>query len=153
MEEVGKLLPRIFKRQMGRKDPRLVEILGPLWLRVAGSGIAENSRPIAFVAGTLTLETSCLSWAAQLRQMREEIRAEINNFLGCPVVKKIEVRVALDSRGAKLEVSRINFPVTDARKSGRAGVVPRIDMKTARIPGRSKEKIPARGNGRLDSWR
>lgn len=150
MEEVGKLLPRIFKRQMGRKDPRLIEILGPLWLRVAGSGIAENSTPIAFAAGTLTLETPCLSWAAQLRQMREEIRAEINNFLGCSVVKKIEVRVALDSGRAKPEMFRIKFPITDARKADGPGAIPRIDPKTARIPGRTKAKIPAHGEGRLD---
>jgi len=153
MEEVGKLLPRIFKRQMGRKDPRLVEILAPLWLRVAGSGIAENSTPIAFVAGTLTLETSCLSWAAQLRQMREEIRAEINSFLGCSVVKKIEVRVALDSGRAKPEMSRVDFPVTNARKVEGAGAIPRIDAKTARINGRSKAKRPVRGQGSLNSWR
>ena len=153
MEEVGKLLPRIFKRQMGRKDPRLIEILGPLWLRVAGSGIAENSTPIAFVAGTLTLETSCLSWGAQLRQMREEIRAEINNFLGCAVVKRIEVRVAMDHGRLKPELSRIKFPITDARKIDGAQVIPGIDAKTARILGRSKAKIPARGEGRLHSWR
>ena len=150
MEEVGKLLPRIFKRQMGRKDPRLVEILGPLWLRVAGSGIAENSRPIAFVAGTLTLETSCLSWAAQLRQMREEICAEINKYLGCSVVKKIEVSVALDSGRTKPDMSRIEFPVSDARKTDGAGAISRIEPKAARINGHSKKKIPARGNGRLD---
>ncbi len=153
MEEVGKLLPRIFKRQMGRKDPRLIEILGPLWLRVAGRGIAENSSPIAFVAGTLTLETPCLSWAAQLRQMREEIRGEINNFLGCSVVKKIEVRVAMDLGRTKPEMSQIKFPVTDTRKVDGAGAILKIDSKAARILGRSKAKVPARGEGRIDSWR
>jgi Dna[CI] antecedent, DciA len=153
MEEVGKLLPRIFKRQMGRKDPRLVEILGPLWLRVAGSRIAENSRPVAFVAGTLTLETSCLSWAAQLRQMREEIRAEINNFLRCSVVKKIEVRVALDSGLPKPEMSRIKFPVSDPKETNGAGATTRIDIESAQIAGRSKAKFPQRGEGRLPSWR
>jgi len=153
MEEVGKLLPSIFKRQMGRKDPRLIEILGPLWLRVAGSGIAENSTPIAFLSGTLTLETSCLSWAAQLRQMREEIRAEINNFLGCSVVKRIEVRVAMNSERMKPELSRIKFPITDTRRIDGADVIPRIDAKTARVLGRSKAKVPARSEGRLDSWR
>src|SRR5579859_6478816 len=153
MEEVGKLLPRIFKRQMGRKDPRLIEILGPLWLRVAGSGISENSNPVAFEAGTLTLQTSCLSWAAQLRQMREEIRAEINNFLGCSVVKKIEVRVAMNPGRANPEMSRIKFSITDASKADGSGAILKDDSKTARILGRSKAKITTRGEGRLDSWR
>ena len=153
MEEVGKLLPRIFKRQMGRNDPRLIEILGPLWLRVAGKGIAENSNPIAFVAGTLTLETPCLSWAAQLRQMRDEIRAEVNIFLGCSVVKKIEVRVAMDPERTKPAMSQIKFAVADVRKADGAGAALKMDSKTAQIPGRPKAKIRARGEGRLNPWR
>ena len=153
MEAVGKLLPGIFRRQMGRRDPRLIEILGPLWLRVAGSGIAENSTPVAFEAGTLTLQTPCLSWAAQLRQMREEIRAEINSFLGCSVVKKIEVRVALEPERTNPEVARIKFPITEASKADGPGAIPKIDARATRILGRSKVEIPARGQGRLNSWR
>lgn len=153
MEEVGKLLPKIFKRQMGRRDPRLIEILGPLWLRVAGRGIAENSSPIAFAAGTLTLETSCLSWAAQLRQMREPIRAEINNFLGCSLIKTIEVRVAMNPGRTKPEMSQINFPVTNSRKADGPGTILKIGAKAVRIIEPSKAKIPARGEGRPNTWR
>ncbi len=92
MEEIGKLLPAIFKAQIRRADPPLVELLTPLWPRVAGKAIAEYSRPIAFTGGTLTLGCSCLSWTAQLRQMSEQIRAKINDFLGSAIVKKLSVR-------------------------------------------------------------
>ena len=99
MEEVGKLLPRIFKKQIRRENTQLIEILGPLWPRAAGKGIAENSKPIAFITGTLTLETTCPTWATQLRQMEQQLCVEINNFLGCAVVKKLEVRILPNHAG------------------------------------------------------
>ncbi len=95
MEEIGKLLPAIFKRQVRRNDPKVVEILAPLWARVVGKGIALQSRPTSFDAGTLTLVTSCPTWAAQLRQMSEAVRAQVNNYLGGAIVKKLRVRVVL----------------------------------------------------------
>lgn len=95
MEEIGKLLPAIFKRQVRRNDPKVVEILAPLWARVVGKGIALQSRPAAFEAGTLTVVSSCPTWAAQLRQMSEAVRAQVNNYLGGAIVKKLRVRVVL----------------------------------------------------------
>jgi predicted nucleic acid-binding Zn ribbon protein len=94
MEAVGKLLPAIFKRQMRRDDSRLVELLVPFWQKAAGRGIAENSKPVQFEAGTLTLETTCPTWAIQLRMMTDEIRASINNYLRAPMVKKIRVQIS-----------------------------------------------------------
>ncbi len=102
MEEVGKILPAVFKRRVHLGEQTLVEVLAPLWPRVAGKPIAQHSRPVAFEAGTLTLVTDCPSWAAQLRLMAEEIRAEINSFLGRPIVKKLRVR-----RGATLESPKL----------------------------------------------
>lgn len=53
--------------------------------------MAEHCRPVAFNQGTLTLITECSTWKAQLQQMAEEIRAEVNSFLGRPVVKRLRV--------------------------------------------------------------
>ncbi len=92
VEEVGKILPSILGRHVNRGDSRLVEVLTALWPRAVGQGIAQHSRPVTFVSGTLTLATACPSWAAQLGQMSEEVRAEINSFLGRPVVRKLRVR-------------------------------------------------------------
>ncbi len=116
MEEVGKLLPTIFKRHMRREDAHLIEILGPLWQRVAGKGIAENSSPIAFLAGTLTLETNCPSWAIQLRQMAEDIRTGINNFMGCPLVKKIQVQIAPKLGQREPAAPQNRFPLDETKK-------------------------------------
>ena len=71
----------------------MVEILAPLWPRVAGKAIAANSRPVAFAAGTLTVAAAG-PWAAQLDFMSEEIRAAINAYLGREVVKKVKLRKA-----------------------------------------------------------
>jgi hypothetical protein len=150
VEEVGKLLPAIFKKQMRREDARVVEILGPCWFRVAGRGIAEHSRPTAFVTGTLTLETPCPAWAAQLWQMAEEIRAKINCFLGCPVVKKLEVRLALNLDRSKREGLRSGYPVGETTKHNGIGGALKITPKT--LPGlaRSKAKTTESSEGRMD---
>jgi hypothetical protein len=105
MEEVGKILPAVFKRQVQRVNPPVVEILAPLWSCVAGKAMARQCRPVAFNAGTLTLATECASWSAQLRQMAEEIRAKINSFLGGPVVKKLRVQ-----RVAQLDLPELPEP-------------------------------------------
>lgn len=92
MEEIGKILPAVLKRHVHQPGPALVELLAPLWPRLVGKAIARQSWPAAFEAGTLHVATSCPTWAVQLRQLAEEIRAEINGHLGGPVVKKLHVR-------------------------------------------------------------
>jgi predicted nucleic acid-binding Zn ribbon protein len=104
VEEVGKILPAILKRNLRGTDARVVEILAPFWPHVAGKAMAQQCQPVAFREGTLTLATECSCWSAQLRQMAEEIRAEINSFLGKPVVKKLRVqRVARFERRGRPE--------------------------------------------------
>ena len=92
MEEVGRLLPSVVGRHMHGADARLVQVLSALWPRAVGERIAEHSLPVSFVSGTLTLATACPSWAVQLGQMREEVRAGINGFLGRRLVRKVKVR-------------------------------------------------------------
>jgi len=70
----------------------VLEIVAPLWTRIAGKEIAAQSEPTAFEEGTLTVSTECPTWGLQLGRMAEELRAQINCFLGCPVVKKVRVR-------------------------------------------------------------
>lgn len=94
MEEVGKLLPALFRKHLRRDTAPLVEIIAPFWPRIAGKEIADQSRPTSFGAGTLTLSTSCPTWAIQLRRMTEELRAGINCFLGCSVVKRVRIQLA-----------------------------------------------------------
>jgi predicted nucleic acid-binding Zn ribbon protein len=91
MEEISKILPLIFKGQVRRRSPRVVEILAPLWPLVAGKPMARHSRPVAFEDGVLTLESDCTAWSAEMRRLSDEIRAQINRYLGAPAVRKLKV--------------------------------------------------------------
>ncbi|HEV2176179.1 MAG TPA: DUF721 domain-containing protein [Terriglobia bacterium] len=111
MEEIGKSLPGILRGYLRRESPHLIEVLAPLWPRVAGPTIAQHSRPVFFSAGTLIVETASEVWAAQLGQMGEEIRAEINGCFGVPLVKRFMVR----------ESSRLETGRAGTFESGRTG--------------------------------
>jgi predicted nucleic acid-binding Zn ribbon protein len=92
MEEISKILPLIFKGQVRRSNPRVVDILAPLWPLVAGKPMARHSRPVAFEDGLLTLESDCTAWSAEMRRMADDIRAQVNRYLGVPAVRKLKVR-------------------------------------------------------------
>ncbi len=92
MEEISKILPLILKNQVRCSEPKVVEILSPLWPLVAGKPMARHSKPVAFERGTLTLDCDCSSWCAQMRSMAEEIKSGINGYLGVSVVRKLQVR-------------------------------------------------------------
>jgi predicted nucleic acid-binding Zn ribbon protein len=92
MEEISKILPLIFKKQVQRNNPRLIEILAPLWPQIAGKPMARHSKPVTFEEGILTLESDCSTWSTQLRLMAEEIKAEINGYLGVSVIRRLQVR-------------------------------------------------------------
>ena len=92
MEEISKILPLIFKAQVRRSNPRMVEILAPLWPQVAGKPMARHSRPVDFEDGMLTLECDCKAWSAEMRRMADDILAQINRYLGLTAVRKLKVR-------------------------------------------------------------
>jgi hypothetical protein len=92
VDEIGKILPVLFKKQIRRAEPHLLEILVPLWPRIVGMAIAQHSRPAQFDLGVLTLHADCPTWGTQLRHMTDEIRAEVNRFLGQAIVKKLRIK-------------------------------------------------------------
>ena len=92
MEEISKILPLIFKGQVRRSNPHMVEILSPLWPLVAGKPMARHSRPVAFEDGLLTLESDCTAWSREMRRMSDDILARINRYLGATAVRKLKVR-------------------------------------------------------------
>ncbi len=97
MDEIGKILPSLFRKQIRRQEPHLLDILLPLWPRIAGKTMAQHSQPAFFASGVLTLATDCPTWGTQLRHMTEEIRAEINGFLGQPIVRKLRIKTVTQS--------------------------------------------------------
>jgi hypothetical protein len=93
LEGITKLLPPAVRQQLFRSDPAMLELLKSLWGSMVGHGIAKQCRPIEFASGTLTIVTSCPTWAVQFRQLNDEIRGNINKFLGGEHVKRLRVRV------------------------------------------------------------
>jgi hypothetical protein len=141
VEEIGKILPAILRSQIERLNPPVVEILAPLWSRVAGRTMARNCRPVAFRTGTLTLACECTSWTAQLQEMAEEIRAEINSFLGGPVVKNIHVQWV-----AQLDAASQN--PQDVLAARNSSPMPTL----ARGRQGSFQKFPARAGKGMHRW-
>jgi hypothetical protein len=92
VEEIRKLLPSVFKNYLQGVEPCVLQVLGPLWSQVVGKTLAQHSRPVFFTAGTLKLAASSPTWAVQLRHISEEIRHQINRYLGSSVVRKVVVR-------------------------------------------------------------
>jgi len=93
MEELGKILPRVLKKHArGERAPVLAALVG-VWPQAAGKAIAEQARPLAFSAGTLTLAVACPTWAAQLKGLREEIRGAVNQTLGRQLVRQVRVKL------------------------------------------------------------
>lgn len=113
MDEIGNILPSLFRRQIRREEPYLLELLLPLWPRIAGKSMAQHSQPVFYAAGALTLAADCPTWSAQLRHMDEEIRAQVNGFLGQPVVKKLRIKtITQPGMFSSLRLSRGSVPPT-----------------------------------------
>ena len=150
MEEIGKILPKVLQPQLSRLESPLVEILAPLWSRVAGKALAKECRPVAFNAGTLTLATQDPDWAEPLQQMAKEIRAHVNNFLGKPLVKHLRVSsVPKLAPGNKSQQPSEDLSVSDSKRGdrppqgpGMASVAPE-EMGHSRVKyfGPKREKV------------
>ncbi len=150
MDEVGKILPAVFKPQAQHGDPPVVEILTALWPRVAGKAMARQCRPATFSQGTLTIVTECESWNLQLQQMAEEIRAEINTFLGGPVVKRLLVRQVLGLDAVKETGPLVDFarPGKNARAWAERAASPKSGI--ARLAERAFQKRTVRSFRKVD---
>ena len=103
MERVRNIVPRILGPQVKGFDHAVVEILKPLWPIVVGRAMAEHSRPMVLLGGTLKIETHAASWNLELHKMVDEIRRAINRFLGSRVVHRIIFEYQPNTDGKKKE--------------------------------------------------
>lgn len=149
MDEIGKILPQFLKRHVRGERAPVLEVLTPLWPRVAGKAMARQARPVAFGDGTLTLVTGNPSWAIELRGLREEIRAAVNSALGRPLVKQLRVRLdpAMGENHLQETVRRSPVPV-EVFRGGPAEA--NLDPETREVLARSFAKYFARGERRIN---
>ena len=144
MEELGKILPAIWKRHAQRANPHLADILASLWPQVVGKPLAQHCRPLGFEGGRLMLGTAESDWAVQLRLMSEEIRAVINSFLGSPAVKKLFVKHVPGLKFAAVLPQDDTAPVIPANRLPLDSAGAKLDPEVARIVARSYAKYFAR---------
>jgi hypothetical protein len=144
MEELGKILPVIWKRHAQRANLYLADILASLWPQVVGKPLAQHCRPLGFEGGRLMLGTAESDWAVQLRLMSEEIRAEINSFLGSPAVKKLFVKHVPGLKFAAVLPQDDTAPVMPANRLPLDSAGAQLDREVARIVARSYAKYFAR---------
>ena len=150
MEEIGKILPKVLKPQLSRLEPPVVEVLAPLWTRVAGKALARQCRPVAFSAGTLTLATDDAGWAEPLQQMAEEIRAHVNNFLGKPVVKHLRIlRLGKLGRSNRAPWRPENLPVSKLNRKDWPGKVSGLAPDLAQVIVRPSAKYFGLKHGKV----
>jgi hypothetical protein len=150
MEEIGIILPKVLKPQFSRLEPPVVEVLAPLWARVAGKALARQCRPVAFSAGTLTLAADDADWAELLQQMAEEIRAHVNDFLGKPVVKHLRIlRVGKVDRSNRAQRRPENLPASKPNRKDWPGRASDLAPDIAPVIGRPYAKHFGRKRGKV----
>lgn len=150
MDEVGKILPTLFKAHARHGESPVAEILAPLWPRVVGKAMARQCRPVTFIHGTLTVVAESESWSLQLQQMEEEVRAEINAFLGGPVVKRLLVRqvIGLDAVNTPPPRADLGQPEKSSREWADRAASPKSGI--ARLADRALQKRFARSFRKVD---
>lgn len=135
MDELCKLLPRFLSKHVRGDQAPVLQVLTPLWPRVAGKAVSAQSRPVAFGNGTLTLAASSAPWATELRGLHDEIRTTINRTLGRPLVKRIRVKLA------PMPSSDAGGEVASAFGTGNEGSPVRLAVRMAAMPGEASTLI------------
>ncbi len=87
---IGKVLDD-HTRRYGMGAARQVGALFSSWARIVGPAVADHVEPVSLRDGVLKLVADSPTWATEITYLAEQIRAQANEALGAPIVKKIEV--------------------------------------------------------------
>jgi len=95
-------------RRVARPE-RPLDLLVAVWPLMVGQRLAAQTRPAAWDKGTLEVAVGEREWQTQLERMAEPVRAQINRWWGCELVR--EVRFVY-SRAFKSSARRPHRPST-----------------------------------------
>lgn len=88
---IGQVIESMLQKQ--RKTTMGLTRVWPVWEAAVGDLIAANARPAAFKGRILLVHVSSSPWLHQLRFLKPEIIANVNNALGESIVADINFKI------------------------------------------------------------
>ena len=89
---LGSVIKNVLKNYRNESDEELTQIWS-LWEKVVGPVIAENAQPAAFKGNILILHVSSSTWIQQLRFLKKDMIAKINDAFGKEMVSEIKFKI------------------------------------------------------------
>lgn len=93
--KVGSSLERL-ALQLGMPSTKVTRAVFAQWGDIVGPKLAEHAKPVAVVAGTLTVVVDEQRWLTQLRWMAPKLLERIQEVVGEGFIAGIDVRLEHD---------------------------------------------------------
>lgn len=90
--QIGSVIKTVLKKYRHESDEDLTRIWS-FWEKVVGPVIAENAQPAAFKGNILILHVSSSTWIQQLRFLKKDMIAKINDAIGKEMVLEIKFKI------------------------------------------------------------
>lgn len=92
LESIGSVIAKVLGKCQGPADMELTRIW-ELWENIVGSAVALNAQPSAFKGKLLLVEVVSSVWLQELRFVKADIIAKVNDAFGKDVVDDIKFRI------------------------------------------------------------
>lgn len=89
---IGGIINNLLRKYRTESEGRLIDVWR-LWDDAVGETIAENARPAAFKGSVLLVHVISPVWIHQLRFMKNDIIARLNDAIGRAVVEEIKFKI------------------------------------------------------------
>ncbi|MFC1858713.1 DUF721 domain-containing protein [Thermodesulfobacteriota bacterium] len=91
-ERIGNILDNVLGTLRKDFDRDLLQIWDR-WDQIVGEAIAESTRPAAFKGKLLLVHVTSSTWVHQLRFLKKDIIARINETFGKELVEEIKFKI------------------------------------------------------------
>lgn len=86
-------------RRLGAPPPAALAIVHTRWAEAVGEQLAEHCRPGSLRDGVLVVLTEEPGWASQLKFLVGQLADRVNEAVGSPLVREVEVRLVRPRQG------------------------------------------------------
>jgi predicted nucleic acid-binding Zn ribbon protein len=91
---IGRILPDVLHGVCKRSDMEMVRVW-EIWEPALGAAIAANARPAAFKDRLLVVHVSSSPWMQQLRYLKTDLIAKLNQALAADLVADIRFKIGM----------------------------------------------------------